>query len=146
MSPKIFHEAGEALYGPRWQSDLARDLEMSDRHIRRLASGAAELSPGMREDLLRICEQRAARLADVIRHMSGGATEPTARIVFEADWKPSSLDIEDGGMAKIYHMESADDPGSGMFVRVQSWDEAKEHEMFSRFAGKRIRVTVEAFD
>lgn len=70
MSPKIFHEAGEALYGPRWQSDLARDLEMSDRHIRRLASGAAELSPGMREDLLRICEQRAARLADVIRRLS----------------------------------------------------------------------------
>jgi methylphosphotriester-DNA--protein-cysteine methyltransferase len=73
MTPKLFHDAGEALYGPRWQSDIARDLNMSDRHVRRLASGAAELSPGMAADLQRICEERMALLADVIRRLSAAA-------------------------------------------------------------------------
>lgn len=71
----LLHDAGEALYGPRWQSDIAHDLEMSDRHIRRLAAGTAKLTPGMAQDLLRICEERAAKLAEVIRHLKK-ATQP----------------------------------------------------------------------
>lgn len=66
MSSKLLKDAGEALYGPRWQSEIARDLQMSDRHVRRLASGAADLTPGMTADLWRICEERAALLDDVI--------------------------------------------------------------------------------
>lgn len=73
MTSKILHDAGEALYGPRWQSDIARDLDMSDRHVRRLASGAADLSPGMAADLQRICEERMALLADVIRRLNAAA-------------------------------------------------------------------------
>lgn len=56
---QLLRDVGEALYGLRWQSELARDLGMSARHMRRLASGAAELTLGMRTDLLRIAEERA---------------------------------------------------------------------------------------
>lgn len=62
----LLHDVGAALYGPRWQSPLARDLGMSDRHIRRLAAGTAELGDGIRDDLLQLCLERASVLANVI--------------------------------------------------------------------------------
>ncbi len=63
---KLLHDAGEALYGPRWQTEVARDLDMSDRHVRRLAAGAADLTPGMAMDLLRLCTERAQVLDELI--------------------------------------------------------------------------------
>ena len=32
---KQLHEAGELLYGPRWQSSIGRALKVSDRSVRR---------------------------------------------------------------------------------------------------------------
>lgn len=63
---KLLRDTGEALYGPHWQSPIARDLDMSDRHVRRLAAGAADLTPGMAMDLWRIAVERAALLDEVI--------------------------------------------------------------------------------
>ena len=71
---KLLRDAGEALYGPQWQSQLARDLGMSDRHMRRLDAGAADLSPGMAADIWRLCEERAALLDDVIERIKIAAT------------------------------------------------------------------------
>lgn len=64
--PQLLRAVGEALYGPRWQSELARDLGMSGRHMRRLASGAAELTLGMRTDLLRIAGERVLVIGEAI--------------------------------------------------------------------------------
>ena len=71
---KLLIETGEALYGPRWQSEIARDLKMSDRHIRRLVAGAAELTPGMVMDLHRIASQRRSDLDQLIDRLSIAAT------------------------------------------------------------------------
>ena len=65
MSTKLLRDAGEALYGARWQSEIAKALEMSDRHIRRLVAGDADLTPGMALDLWRLCQERAAALDTV---------------------------------------------------------------------------------
>ncbi|MBA5779125.1 hypothetical protein H2509_18510 [Stappia sp. F7233] len=73
MSSKLIRDVGEALYGPRWQSDMARDLDVSDRHIRRLAAGASDLTPGMAMDLWRLAEERAAALDDVIERLKVAA-------------------------------------------------------------------------
>lgn len=73
MTTKLLRDAGEALYGPRWQSELARELGISDRHMRRMASGAADLSPGMATDLWRLAEERAADLDDVIKRLKAAA-------------------------------------------------------------------------
>lgn len=73
MTTKLLHDAGEALYGPRWQTEIARDLGMSDRHVRRLAAGAADLTPGMATDLWRIAEERAAQLAEVIERLKAAS-------------------------------------------------------------------------
>lgn len=69
MSNKLLKDAGEALYGPRWQSDLAKDLGVSDRTIRRWTSGADDLPTGVALDLLRICLERTAHLDDVIERL-----------------------------------------------------------------------------
>lgn len=70
---KLLKDAGEALYGARWQSEIARDLGMSDRHIRRMLAGDADLSPGMATDLWRLAEERAADLDDVIKRLKAAA-------------------------------------------------------------------------
>ena len=59
---RLLVEAGEALYGPRWQSDLARDLGVSDRTVRRWAAGTTDVPPGVYVDLLRLTQERAAVL------------------------------------------------------------------------------------
>lgn len=74
MSSKLLRDAGEALYGPRWQSDLARDLGVSDRTMRRWAGGADDLPAGIAIDLRRLCEARAALLDDVIERLKAAAT------------------------------------------------------------------------
>lgn len=47
MSTNLLTEIGEALYGPRWQTDLSRDLGISDRTMRRWAAGDGEPSRGV---------------------------------------------------------------------------------------------------
>jgi len=41
---------------------------------------------------------------------------------------------------------SKDDLDNGMFVRVCSWDENKNHEDFKKFVGRRIKITIETID
>lgn len=58
MSPDTLRIVGEALYGPRWQSEMARDLDVADRTVRRWLSGDA-IPPGVGLDLLRVCGARS---------------------------------------------------------------------------------------
>lgn len=55
-------ECGEALYGPRWQSELARELSVSDRTVRRWVAGTSDVPSGLYVDLLRLTQERAAML------------------------------------------------------------------------------------
>jgi hypothetical protein len=58
-------ECGEALYGPLWQSALARDLAVSDRTVRRWAAGTSEPPGGLYADLLRLTMERAQVLDEL---------------------------------------------------------------------------------
>lgn len=59
---RLLVECGEALFGPRWQSVLARELQVSDRTMRRWAAGTHEPPAGLWADLLRVTQERAAML------------------------------------------------------------------------------------
>lgn len=59
---RLLVECGEALYGPRWQSELARDLQVSDRTMRRWVAGTTDVPAGLYLDLLRLTQERAAVL------------------------------------------------------------------------------------
>jgi hypothetical protein len=61
----LLKRCGEALYGPRWQSDLARDLDVSDRTVRRWVAGD-EVPEGVYLDLRRLCSERAVEISELI--------------------------------------------------------------------------------
>lgn len=62
---RLLVECGEALYGPRWQTDLAADLGVSDRTMRRWVAGTSEVPAGLYVDLLRLTQERAAVLDEL---------------------------------------------------------------------------------
>lgn len=55
------------------------------------------------------------------------------------------IDSEDGGEALIFHA-SPDDEDTGMFVKIQSWDESTAHVDFNKFVDKKVRITIETID
>jgi hypothetical protein len=59
---RLLVECGEALYGERWQSPLARDLGVADRTVRRWVAGTSDVPAGLYVDLLRLTQERAVVL------------------------------------------------------------------------------------
>jgi hypothetical protein len=70
LTPAELRRAGEALYGPRWQCELARALGVSSpARLREWLSGARSIPLGVRGDLVALLRQRgeaAANVADVL--------------------------------------------------------------------------------
>ena len=62
---RLLREIGEALYGSRWQTDMAAALEVSDRTVRRWAAGDT-IPTGVWTDLMRLMQQRATALDDLV--------------------------------------------------------------------------------
>ena len=54
------------------------------------------------------------------------------------------VERDDGGQALIAEFSSTNE--TGLFVRLQSWDETKRHEEMAQLMGHRVRVTVEIID
>jgi len=71
------------------------------------------------------------------------------KITFEADMNEKDIRKDDGGLALIWEPEFDEagddpvDPDNGTQIEFSSWDDAKKHESFKRFIGKRVRITVE---
>ena len=63
---RLLAEAGEALYGPRWQSELARDLDVSIRTMQRWAAGDSTPPVGVWADLQQLAGKRAALLLALV--------------------------------------------------------------------------------
>ena len=59
---RLLTETGEALYGPQWQSQLARDLGCNLRTMQRWAAGVNDPPDGIWVDLLRLSQERAMML------------------------------------------------------------------------------------
>lgn len=53
--------AAELMYGPEWQSPLARDLGVAVRTVQRWAAGGGD-PPDVRADLAAVCRRRGAEL------------------------------------------------------------------------------------
>ena len=68
------------------------------------------------------------------------------KFIFEEkfDDENAMLSVEDSGCAMIGDV--CDNEDSGMFIRIQSWDETKEHKDFKSLIGKKIRVTIEVVE
>ena len=71
---KLLRDAGEALYGPRWQTELARDLQASQDAIRRWVNGADDVPRKIELALLRLCMERANAIDRILRRLKHVAT------------------------------------------------------------------------
>jgi hypothetical protein len=60
VTPDLLREAGELLYGDRWQSALAEAIEVHPRTMRHWASGAREMPLGAWQDVLAAVRERYA--------------------------------------------------------------------------------------
>lgn len=67
---RLLHEIGGALWGPRWQSEMAREMAVADRTVRRWAAGATPVPAGVWVDLMRLSQERAAALAALTRRLA----------------------------------------------------------------------------
>ncbi len=68
-APPPLAQIGEALYGPRWQTELARALGVSDRTIRYWLAGTP-IPARVYGDLLAICCERRCGLSQVIADLT----------------------------------------------------------------------------
>lgn len=68
-------KSGEALYGPRFQSELARDLGVADRTMRRWIAGDTAIPAGVYADLRRLIKERRLLLSQVDKAISEAQRE-----------------------------------------------------------------------
>lgn len=66
MKRDLLEACGRALYGEQWQSPLSRDLDVSDRTMRRWVAGDTPIPMGLNVDLLRLLTERAADIDDLV--------------------------------------------------------------------------------
>jgi hypothetical protein len=65
-SADLIRAAGEALYGPRYESDLASALDVNRRTVRRWKSGEDEPRVGVWDDLLALMTERCGNLDSLV--------------------------------------------------------------------------------
>lgn len=70
----LLAQAGEALYGPRWQSEVARVLDVNIRTVQRWASGNTSVPPGVFVELRKLVKTRANVLISLNRRLLKAAT------------------------------------------------------------------------
>jgi DNA-binding transcriptional regulator YdaS (Cro superfamily) len=61
--------AGRLLYGSRWQSELARALDVNDRRVRQWMSGERPIPPGIWADIAGLLRQRQQEGLALLREM-----------------------------------------------------------------------------
>ena len=68
MHLELLIAAGEALYGPRWQSALADDLNVATRSVQRWVAGERAV-PDLRADLRALLRERNIEITDLLKHL-----------------------------------------------------------------------------
>jgi hypothetical protein len=68
MKPDRLAAVGEAIYGEWWQTQVARELGISARHVRRWLSGAAPIPERVEAALMELAAERIERIRMVIKN------------------------------------------------------------------------------
>ena len=66
MTAEELRRCGEALYGPRFQRELARALGVNERTIRRWAAGAWPVPPSVQQEIALLLKERAANATRLV--------------------------------------------------------------------------------
>lgn len=66
MTPSLLAEIGEALYGPSWQSEMARTLRVASRTVRRWAAGEFCIPDQIQDELAPLVRERRETLKQLL--------------------------------------------------------------------------------
>lgn len=58
----------------------------------------------------------------------------------------SDMDTDDGGSFRCFQIAKDYNTEEGMYVKICSWDEDKNHFEFEKFINRKIRITIETID
>ena len=76
MTPDLLDEVGRALYGPQWQSEMARELGVAIRTVQRWAVGNYPPPPGVAFDLGDLLRKRRGDLAILAKKLPRRPKKP----------------------------------------------------------------------
>lgn len=79
MTPDLLRSVGKAIWGPSWQSEMARSLGVAIRTVQRWAAGDTEPALGVYRDLILIVRQRRKGLIEAERLLRAKVRELRAR-------------------------------------------------------------------
>tara|TARA_R110002110_G_scaffold116306_5_gene287811 strand:+ start:101 stop:322 length:222 start_codon:yes stop_codon:yes gene_type:complete len=66
MTREQLKDVGEALYGPRWQSELSRDLTVAVRTVQRWDAGERGIPASLGDDLRELLVQRGIDIDELL--------------------------------------------------------------------------------
>ena len=69
MTPSLLREIGEALYGPLWQSEMARQRGVSVRTVQRWDAGDNAIPDGIWPELANAIRERRTGLQGLLRKL-----------------------------------------------------------------------------
>lgn len=73
LEAKEFRKSGEALFGKRWQTDMARALGLKDgRRVRQWISGDRRLPPNIDLSIIKLLEERKLKIEKVLDSIRDG--------------------------------------------------------------------------
>lgn len=72
MKTRTLCRAGEALFGPLWQTRFAHALGVNDRTIRRWATGEVAIPARVRAELVVLAQKRRGDIEEAIRLLTTG--------------------------------------------------------------------------
>lgn len=73
MTPSLLREIGEALYGPRWASEFARAVGVSDRLVRFWLSGERPIPAPVQAAAWRLLREREIEINRLLAPVSAAA-------------------------------------------------------------------------
>ena len=67
MTPALLRAAGELLYGPRWQAELAREIGRARSLVARMATGENAVTPDTWARVVAALESRRVDIAAFVK-------------------------------------------------------------------------------
>ena len=70
LGKEDLERAGKALYGERWQTDMAKAVGLTDRTIRAYASGNSKIPPGLWADVCKLLRRNSQETKALLSEFS----------------------------------------------------------------------------
>ena len=58
----------------------------------------------------------------------------------------SEMETEDSGYFKCFRVSKDIETEDGMYIKICSWDESKNHTEFEKFINRKVRIIIETID